>query len=99
MILFAYNQTRERDIIRDGFHLLFSLTSTHSLSLSLSLKETETKYGADVIIVEGILVLYPKELRDLLDIKIFVDEEPDICLARRCKSLQTHTHTHTLNTN
>jgi uridine kinase len=49
------------------------------------LKETETKYGADVIIVEGILVLYPKELRDLFDIKLFVEEEPDICLARRLR--------------
>lgn len=40
-------------------------------------------YGADVIVFEGILVLYFAELLDLIDIKIFVDEDPDIRLARR----------------
>lgn len=40
-------------------------------------------YGADVIIFEGILALYNKELRDLMDIKVFVDTDDDIRLARR----------------
>lgn len=35
-----------------------------------------------VIIVEGILCLQPKELRDLMDIKIFVDCEADVRLSR-----------------
>lgn len=48
--------------------------------------ETETKYGADVIIIEGIFVLYTKQLTDLMDMKLFVDEEDDIRLARRCTS-------------
>lgn len=36
-----------------------------------------------VIIVEGILVLENKELRDLMDIKIYVDEDSDERLMRR----------------
>ena len=38
-----------------------------------------------VIIVEGILVFENKELRDLLDIRIFVDTEADIRLCRRIR--------------
>ncbi len=35
-----------------------------------------------VIIVEGIMALYDKKLRDLMDLKIFVDAEPDERLLR-----------------
>jgi len=45
--------------------------------------ESTTIYGADVVILEGILVFYPKELRDLFDMKIFVDADADTRLARR----------------
>ena len=38
-----------------------------------------------VIIVEGILIFENKELRDLLDIKIFVDTDADVRLCRRIK--------------
>lgn len=38
-----------------------------------------------VIIVEGILIFENKELRDLMDIKIFVDTDADIRLCRRVK--------------
>jgi uridine kinase len=41
-------------------------------------------YGANVIIFEGILAFASKELRDLMDLKIFVDEDSDVRLARRC---------------
>ena len=36
-----------------------------------------------VIVVEGILVLAEKELRSIMDIKVFVDTDPDIRLIRR----------------
>lgn len=39
----------------------------------------------DVFIVEGILVLEDKRLRDLMDIKIFVDTDDDIRIIRRIK--------------
>lgn len=40
-------------------------------------------FGADVIILEGILIFYPKVLRDLMDMKIFIDSDADTRLARR----------------
>lgn len=39
--------------------------------------------SADVILLEGILVLFNKDIRDLLDMKIFVDTDCDTRLARR----------------
>jgi uridine kinase len=47
-------------------------------------EETYLK-GANVVIFEGLFVLGIKELRDIFDIKIFVDEDADIRLARRIK--------------
>ena len=38
-----------------------------------------------VIVVEGIMIFENKELRDLMDIKIFVDTDADIRLCRRIK--------------
>ena len=38
---------------------------------------------AKVLIVEGILIFENKKLRDLMDIKVFVDTDADIRLARR----------------
>jgi len=37
----------------------------------------------DVIIVEGVLILDDKRLRDLMDIKVFVDTDDDIRIIRR----------------
>jgi len=39
--------------------------------------------GADVVVVEGILVLYDKQVRELFSLKIFVDADSDLRLARR----------------
>ena len=36
-----------------------------------------------IIILEGILILAEKEIRDLLDIKLFVDTDSDVRLIRR----------------
>ena len=38
-----------------------------------------------MIVVEGIFVLQDENLRDLLDLKIFVQTDPDIMLARRIR--------------
>jgi uridine kinase len=37
----------------------------------------------DVILVEGILVFFDPKMRDTFDLKLFVDADPDIRLARR----------------
>lgn len=49
----------------------------------------ETVDGADVILVEGILIFYDPELRNMFNMKIFVDADPDIRLARRGKNKLT----------
>ena len=38
---------------------------------------------ADVVLIEGIHVFYDKAVRDLLDFKIYVQVDPDVCLLRR----------------
>lgn len=38
-----------------------------------------------VIVVEGILIFHNQALRDLMDLRIFVDAEPDVRLCRRIK--------------
>eukprot|EP00123_Amoebidium_parasiticum_P013472 comp21974_c0_seq1/m.31742 comp21974_c0_seq1/g.31742 ORF comp21974_c0_seq1/g.31742 comp21974_c0_seq1/m.31742 type:complete len:495 (-) comp21974_c0_seq1:783-2267(-) len=52
--------------------------STHS-----RLDKKQTMYGANVIIFEGIMAFHTAEMRDLMDMKIFVDTDSDIRLARR----------------
>lgn len=46
---------------------------------------TKTMYGANVIIFEGILVFHSPEILEMLDMKVFVDTDADIRLARRLK--------------
>lgn len=46
-------------------------------------EETMRIEPAPVIVIEGILVLAEPELRSELDLKIFVDTDPDLRLARR----------------
>lgn len=47
------------------------------------LAETETVQPRPVIVVEGILVFANPALRDRMDIKVFVDTDPDIRIIRR----------------
>lgn len=48
-------------------------------------EQTITVVPKKVIIVEGILIFTDKELRDLMDIRIFVDTDADVRLCRRIK--------------
>ena len=52
------------------------------ITCSRSKTETVTVAPADVIIIEGILIFTCKELRDQMDIKIFVDADDDDRLMR-----------------
>ncbi|KAJ3329062.1 Uridine-cytidine kinase-like 1 [Blyttiomyces sp. JEL0837] len=54
--------------------------ATHS-----RLNKTTPVYGANVIIFEGIFALYDSKVRDLMDLKLFVDTDADVRLARRLK--------------
>ncbi len=55
---------------------------TYSYVISTRLKETVHVEPKDVIIVEGIMTLYDKSLRDQMDLKIFVDTGADERLLR-----------------
>ncbi len=55
---------------------------TYSYIESNRLPETIHIEPCDVIIIEGIMALCRKELRDLMDLKIFVDADPDDRLVR-----------------
>ena len=46
------------------------------------LPETIHNEPKEVIIFEGIMSLYDKEIRDMMDLKIFVDADPDVRLIR-----------------
>ena len=55
----------------------------YDFSIHLRKKETIPQNPAKIIIVEGILLFENEELRSLMDIKIFVDTDPDIRIIRR----------------
>jgi len=44
---------------------------------------SETITPAEVIIIEGIHSFYDRRIRDMMDFKLFVQVDPDICLLRR----------------
>lgn len=46
--------------------------------------------SADVVLVEGILIFFEQPLRDMFDLKLFVDADPDIRLARRGSAINTY---------
>ncbi|NLY62256.1 MAG: uridine kinase [Erysipelothrix sp.] len=46
-------------------------------------KETEVIHPVEVIILEGLFVLEEEDVRDILDIKIFVDTDADVRFIRR----------------
>uniref|UniRef100_A0A3Q3X9Y7 uridine/cytidine kinase n=1 Tax=Mola mola TaxID=94237 RepID=A0A3Q3X9Y7_MOLML len=46
-------------------------------------EETVTVYPADVVLFEGILMFYAQEIRDLFQMKLFVDTDADTRLSRR----------------
>ena len=46
-------------------------------------ENTLTIHPSKVILVEGIMIFYPKEIRDQIDIKIFVDADADVRILRR----------------
>jgi uridine kinase len=55
----------------------------YDFAVHLRSEDTIRIEPAPVVVVEGILVLSEPELRSELDLKIFVDTDPDLRLARR----------------
>lgn len=47
--------------------------------------ETRQVGPHQIIIIEGILILAIPEIREMMDIRLYVDTDPDICLIRRLR--------------
>jgi len=60
-------------------HPIYDYT-THSRK-----EETRTVGPHRIVVLEGILILNEPVLRDMMDIKVFIDTAPDICLIRRLR--------------
>ena len=55
------------------------------ISCTRSKTEKTIVKPADVIIIEGIMALHHKKLRDMMDLKIFVDTDSDVRLIRNIR--------------
>lgn len=86
-INFDHPDSLEFDLLRD--HLIdlkngFSIGQpTYNFHLHAREKEKKQIDPANIVLVEGILLLAVPEIRDLFDIKIFVDTDEDIRALRR----------------
>lgn len=84
---YDHPNTLETDLLIEHLHKLRKGESVerpiYSFVTHLRLDETINLKPKKVIIVEGILLFENKELRDMMDIKVFVDTDSDIRLARR----------------
>jgi uridine kinase len=58
---------------------------TYDFATYVRLPETRTVHPGLVVIVEGILILAEAALRELIDLKLYVDTDADLRLIRRIK--------------
>lgn len=79
----------EHDLLRDDLLKLRSGKAIRSKDYDFSQHRRDDQGNviepADVVILEGIHTFYDPEVRDLLDLKIYVQVDVDICLLRRVK--------------
>ncbi|WP_199175294.1 uridine kinase [Sporosarcina sp. P7] len=77
----------DTDLLIQHIHQLINRQAiekpTYDYTLHTRSTEKVTVDSQDVIILEGILVLEDERLRDLMDIKLFVDTDSDIRIIRR----------------
>ncbi len=57
----------------------------YDYSHHLRTDKTQRQGGQEILIVEGLLVLHSRRLRELMDIKVYVDADADIRLIRRLR--------------
>lgn len=67
-------------LLKEGQSVEMPIYSFHIHSRE---KGTERILPSDIVIVEGILLFAMREIRDLFDIKIFVDTDDDVRILRR----------------
>ncbi|MFK7828375.1 MAG: uridine kinase [Congregibacter sp.] len=77
----------EHELLIEQLHMLRAGQSVESplydFSLHTRCAETRTLNPAPVIVLEGILLLSDPALREVFDIKFYIDTPLDICLLRR----------------
>jgi len=88
-INFDHPESVEFELLIDHLRLLKKGTPVempvYSYLTCLRSKESITLKPAEVVIVEGILILTDRDLRELFDIKVFVDADADDRLGRVIK--------------
>jgi uridine kinase len=88
-INYDHPNSLETDLLIQHLHALKAGQSIdqpiYNLATHRRLPETKRLEPKEIIIVEGILIFVGKELRDLMDIKIFIDTDADERLLRRLK--------------
>ena len=57
----------------------------YDFSLHLRRPETVTVEPRPVVLIEGILILVEPELREIMDLRVFVDTDPDVRVLRRAE--------------
>lgn len=57
----------------------------YDFSLHTRLEKTKSVFPKPVILVEGIMLLAQPDIRDSLDLKLFLDVPMDVCLSRRIR--------------
>jgi uridine kinase len=86
---FDHPDSIDWNLVYQNLYNLFKLKEAYKPVYSFSLynrtQEFEVLEPAKIVILEGLFALYKKELRSLMDLKIFVSAPDDIRLIRRIK--------------
>jgi uridine kinase len=86
---FDHPDSIDWNLVYQNLYNLFKLKEAYKPVYSFSLynrtQEFEVLEPAKIVILEGLFALYKKELRSLIDLKIFVSAPDDIRLIRRIK--------------
>lgn len=82
-------QAFEHDVLRDDIQKLINgepiTQKGYDYKLHRRCDPGDLVKPAPVILLEGIHVFYDPEVRALLDLKLFIQVDPDICLLRRAQ--------------
>ena len=86
-VFLSRNLSRRHYQLHINIECMMHIYCIHKLykSRSRASDTARTIYPADVVLVEGILTFYQQEVRDLFDMKLFVDTDSDTRLSRRGK--------------
>jgi uridine kinase len=67
--------------VNNIFYFFFNNLFSNKTSIYNEISSKDSHY--DVIIVEGVLALYNESVRNLFDLKIYLDTDDDVRLSRR----------------